>query len=282
MQAITDDRMPFYLPGSPRFVQALQLFLQHTNEYDVLSPWYEKFLDTITHKAYYLDIGTGNGASLTNQADRQFKFGIGIEQNKELLPIIRQNCPNIATIGGLWGEVTDEQLFELVAEHDPTLRDFADNIAQNDGIFDLVQLVHLLYYLPVWEHFRLLRHISTLVRPNGVILVSLQDETSEYYQLYHDFTPYKYNLRHLAEWFECEFSRRGWEVSSEVLPGEVTTDDFDVARQIAEFMLCYVRFDPLPKRAEINSWVQENLWKPERGLYVAQNPQRVMICRRND
>lgn len=278
MQTNTTVRMPFYLPGSPRFVQALQLFLEHTTEYEMLRPWYDQFLNTIPRKHCYLDIGTGNGASLTNQADRQFKFGIGVEQNEELLPIIREHCPNIQVIGTQWEELTDEQLFELVAQQDPTL-----NVGDSShGTFDLVQLVHLLYYLPVWQHFGFLRRVANLVRPGGVIFAALQDDTSEYYKLYHDFTPYKYNLRHLAEWFECEFSRRGWEVTSEVLPGEVATDNFDVARQIAEFMLCYVSFDPLPEQSEIESWVKEHLWKPERGLYVAQNPQRVMVCRRLD
>ena len=278
MQATTTEQMPFYLPGSPRFVQALRLFLQHTNEYEVLRPWYDQFLTTIHRKQRYLDIGTGNGSSLTNQADRQFNFGIGVEQNEELLPIIREHCPNIQTIGGQWEDVSDEQLFELLGQQDPTF----EGGDLDGGVFDLVQIVHLLYYLPVWEHFTLLKRVASLVRPGGVILACLQDESSEYYQLYHNFTPYKYNLRYLAEWFECEFSRRGWGATSHVLPGEVITDNFDVARQIAEFMLCYVRFDPLPKQAEIDEWVQEHLWKPERGLYVAQNPQRVMVCWRHN
>ena len=108
MQASNSDQMPFYLPGSPRFVKALQLFLQNTTEYEVLRPWYDQFLSTIPRKQRYLDIGTGDGSSLTNQADRQFNFGIGVEQNEELLPIIHQHCPNIEVIGGQWEDVSDD------------------------------------------------------------------------------------------------------------------------------------------------------------------------------
>lgn len=274
-------RMPFYLPGSPRFVQALQLFLQHTNEYEVLRPWYSDFLKTIPRKERYLDIGTGNGGSLTNQADAQFTKGYGIEKNKELLVEIRKHCPNILLINKQWEDVTDEQLLEFLAQNDPTVE------PSSDGVFDLIQLVHFFYYLPTSEHSALLQRLMKFVRPGGVILACLQDETSEYHALYHQFAPNQYNLRELGEWFDEVFGelgmsrrRREWEVTSEVLPGEVATDSFEIAQQMAEFMLCYVKFDPLPLQAQIEKWVKEKLWKPDRALYIAQNPQRVLVCRR--
>jgi hypothetical protein len=274
---IQDDyakRMEFYLPGSTRFAHALLLFLDHTNEYEVFRPWYDKFIDSVAWKHRYLDIGTGNGASLTNQTDRKFNFGIAIEKDEALLPAIKQHCPNIQIVPQMWQEVTEAYLREFVASHDSTFD------PSDDGIFDLVQAVHLLYYIPESQHQTFFRQITKLVRPSGVILASLQDETSDYYALYHEFVPYEYNLRRLGEWFEAEFGQSGWHVTSEVLQGEVATDNLEVAQQIAEFMLCYVEFEPLPKKSEIEAWIKERLWQPEKGLYLAKNPQRVLICRR--
>ena len=137
-----------------------------------------------------------------------------------------------------------------------------------------------MYYIPESQHRAFFQQITKLVRPGGVILASLQDETSDYYALYHQFAPYRYNLRRLGEWFEAEFGQSGWHVTSELLPGEVATDSLEVAQQIAEFMLCYVRFEPLPKKSEIESWVKDTLWQAEKGLYLAKNPQRMLVCRR--
>ena len=128
----------------------------------------------------------------------------------------------------------------------------------------------------------MLRRVARLVRPGGCILACLQDETSDYYKLYHQVTPYRYNLRHLGEWFADEFDQLGWEVSSEILPGGVVTDSLETAQCIAEFMLCYVEFNPLPKQALIEEWVRTAIYQPVTGWYIAQNPQRVLVCRRTN
>lgn len=267
------ERMTFYLPGSTQFAHELQLYLQHTTEFQILRQWYDKFLDSVECKQRYLDIGPGKGTSLTNQADRQFDFGVAIEKDEAFIPSIKQHCPNIEIISQMWQNVTEGYLREFVVSHDSTF-DYSD-----DGIFDLVQAVHLLYYIPESQHQRFFRQIAKLVRPSGVIFAVLQEETSDYYALYHEFVPYGYNLRRLGEWFEDEFGQ-SWHVTSEVLTGEVATDNLEIAQQIAEFMLCYVEFEPLPLKSEIEAWIKERLWQPENGLYLAKNPQRVLMCRR--
>lgn len=268
------DRMTFYLPGSQAFAQGLHLYLQHTTEHKVLRPWYATFLNSIERKQRYLDIGPGIGTSLTDQADRLFQLGIAIEKDATFAPLIKAHCPNIQIIPQMWQNVTAEALRTVVAKVDATV-DHSD-----DGIFDLVQAIHLLYYIPEAEHQRFLQKLTKLVRPGGTILVVLQEETSDYYALYHKFVPFAYNLYQLGKWFEAEFGHAGWRVTSEVLPGEVATDNLAIAIEIAEFMLCYVEFEPLPEKSAIERWVKARLWQPETGLYLAQNPQRVLLCQR--
>lgn len=268
----TDEEVPFYLPGSPEFVRGLQLFLRHTNEYESLLPWHERFIDSLPRRGAYLEIGAGDGSSLTARADRCFRFGIVVEKNEELVPSIRAHCPNALVIARDWGELHDGELAALVAHHDPSLL--------GGGLFDLVQLAHVLYYFTPAQQRTILRRLARLVRPGGAMLLCLQDESSDYHALYHTFSPHYYNLRHLGEWFAAELGDEGWAVTGEVLAGAVITDQRAIAQQIAEFMICYLPFAPLPRRAVLARWVEARLWRAAERRYVANNPQRVVVCRR--
>ncbi|HWU86217.1 MAG TPA: methyltransferase domain-containing protein [Kofleriaceae bacterium] len=269
------EEMPFYLPGSPEFVQGLQLFLRHTNEYDALLPWYDRFIDSLPVRNAYLEIGAGDGSSLTAHADRRFRFGVVVEKNEELVPSIRAHCPSALVLSRDWNELTEGELAALVAQREPAL------LGGERGLFDLVQLAHVLYYFAPAQQRLLLRRLAPLVRPGGAMLLCLQDESSDFHALYHTFSPHYYNLRHLGEWFAAEFEDQGWRVTSEVLSGEVTTDQKAIAQQIAEFMICYLPFAPLPRRAALARWVETKLWRAAERLYVARNPQRVVVCRQS-
>lgn len=266
--------MPFYLPGSSHYVQALQFFLAHTNEYEVFHPWYVKFLDSLTSKRYFLEIGVGDGSSLTQDTDKYFQLGIAIEKNISLLPAIYKKCQRTCVIGKPIEEVNDQEIIDLLVKHDLS---FSYN-ENHDGIFDLIQLVHFLYYLKEDEWKNLFHRLAEKVRIGGVIFAALQDETSDYFSLYHQFTPYSYNLRKTGEWFQAEFDN--WQVTTEVLPGKVTCRDLVTAQRIAEFMLCYLEFSPLPQRDQITGWIKDALWQEDSDLYVANNPQRIIVCRR--
>jgi len=266
--------MPFYLPGTPRYVQALQFFLAHTDEYEVFHPWYLRFLESLQLKQYFLEIGIGDGNSLTKDTDQHFQSGIAIEKNVSLLPTICQNCPNTRVIGKPFEQVSDQEIRALLADNNP---DFQAN-DDGEAIFDLIQLVHFLYYLQEADWKALFRRLAKQVRIGGAIFAALQDETSDYFSLYHQFTPHTYNLRKTGEWFQAEFD--DWQVTSEVLPGKVTGHSLETAQQIAEFMLCYLPFNPLPQRDKITQWIKDTIWQADSGLYVANNPQRAIVCRR--
>ncbi len=255
------------MPGKSNFAEALQLFLMHTNEYEVLLPWYLDFLQSLTLKRYFLDIGAGDGSSLTSEADKNFRLGIAIEKTDTLLSAICKNCPNTRVIGKQIEEVNDKEIRALLTNNE-----------NSDTIFDLIQMIHFLYYLKEEERKNLFRRLAIQVRVGGVILAVLQDETSDYYSLYHKNTPHSYNLRKTGEWFQAEFAN--WQVTSEVLPGKVTCHNLETAQRIVEFMLCYLKFNPLPKRNMITKWIKDTLWQADISLYVANNPQRIIVCRR--
>jgi SAM-dependent methyltransferase len=266
--------MPFYLPGTPRYVQALQLFLSHTNEYEVFRPWYLQFLQSLTSKRYFLEIGVGDGSSLTQDTDQHFQLGIAIEKNVSLLPTICENCPNTRVIGKPIEDVDDQEIRTLLAKSDYSF----SNKEEGEPIFDLIQLVHLLYYFEPEDRKNLFRRLAKQVRPGGVIFAALQDETSDYFSLYHQLTPHTYNLRKIGEWFQSEF--KDWQVTTEDLPGKVTSDSLDTAQQMTEFALCLLPFSPLPPRLLITQWIKDTLWQADSGLYVANNPQRIIVCHR--
>lgn len=268
------EDMPFYLPGSHQFVQALQLFLRHTTEYESLHPWYVEFLHSLPHRRTYLDVGAGDGSSLTAHADRNFDFGVLIEKDQELRPALQTHCPKAQVLSCDWDEVSEDALVALVGAHSAALA------VDQEGLFDLVQLVHMLYYFSPAQQRALLRRCARLVRPGGALLLCLQDESSDLHVLYHTFARPSYNLRLLGEWFAAEFGDEGWQVTSEVLPASVATERREEAQEIAEFTLCYLPFESLPKRAAIAQWVEKHLWRADKQLYFANNPQRVVVCQR--
>jgi hypothetical protein len=266
------ELMPFYLPGTTEFVQALQLFLSNTTEYQMLHPWYLELLKSLPEKRYFLEIGIGDGSSLTQDADKQFQLGIAIEKSVELLPLIAKNCPNTHVIGKAIENVSDEEIRQLIVQNDT---DFINN--KTDAVFDLIQVVHVLYYLQDSEWKALFSRLASQVRVGGVIFAVLQDESSDYFGLYHHLTPHRYNLREVGEWFQSQFSN--YQVTTEILEGKVISDSLEVIQQISEFMLCYLPFEPLPPRQLITKWIQDTL-RDHDELYIARNPQRVLICRR--
>jgi hypothetical protein len=249
-------------------------FFRIPNEYEVFRPWYLQFLQSLTSKRYFLEIGVGDGSSLTQDTDQQFQLGIAIEKNLNLLPTICENCPNTRVIGKPIEDVDEPEIRALLAKSDSS---FSNN-EESEAIFDLIQLVHVLYYLKEDDWKKLFRRLVKQVRVGGVIFAALQDETSDYFCLYHQLTPHTYNLRKTGEWFQSEF--KDWQVTTEILPGKVTTDSLDTAQQMTEFMLCYLPFSPLPQRHLLTQWIKETLWQADSSLYVANNPQRILVCRR--
>lgn len=119
---IDSTLMPFYLPGTPHFVQTLQLFLAHTDEYEALYPWYLQFLESLQSKRFFLEIGIGDGGSLSKDTDQHFQLGIAIEKSVSLLPIINQNCPNTQVIGKQIEQVSEQEIRTLLADNTPDFK----------------------------------------------------------------------------------------------------------------------------------------------------------------
>ena len=156
------------------YKQALQIFLDHTDQKRNARRWLEHVVDTLPAKRVFIDAGAGNG-EVTKGFAGAFAHTIAIEPNLKLLKQVQQSLPSVEALG-----------LPILA-------------AQPSAQADLVLCSHTFYYIPQDRWLEHLERLVSWMSPTGVTIVVLLNRDTGCMSMLRHFFGRGFDLRRTVE-----------------------------------------------------------------------------------
>lgn len=233
---------------------AFKEFLDHTDQKAKAMAWLEHEVNSLASKGVFIDAGAGNG-KLTAWFVPRFEQVIAIEPNPSLERELRAACPTATVIAATIG-----------AAEPPARADF-------------VLCSHVFYYIDRGQWRQTFERLASWLRPGGVLAVALQNHGSDCMAMLRHFTGQLFDLPALARTFEAGADGQ-YEVRIETVPARIQTDTLASAYIIAEFMMNLLSLPSPPRRAELESYVEQHFRRPEGGYQFSGNQDFLCIRRK--
>lgn len=226
--------------GSAAYEEAFLAFLHHTDQKVQAKSKIAEVIDRLesvpgaSHRGKFVDVGAATG-DVTSWFMPRFEETICVEPNTHFESSIQQNCPGA------------ELIQKTILENDP---------AQLDGA-NFILCSHVLYYIEPDQRVANLQAMSQWLRPGGMLLVILQQSTTDCMHMLDHFLDMHFDLPAIAARF-ADDNADAFEVTFEKVDSHVTTSTFPVAYQIAEFMLNLLPMESPPKRSDLEAYIREH------------------------
>lgn len=248
------QKINVYDHQSEAYNQAFRLFRQNSDVQEQVSQWLNELVANLPVRGLLVDAGAGYG-SMTRLFAPSFERTIAIEPNAFLRESLSKTCPNV--------EVLPDKIIE--AQIPPASA-------------DLVLCIHVFYDIPQEEWMDNLKKLVSCLSPNGMVVLILAHHASERMDLHWHFYSRRFDLDALAETFEEKM--RPYDVTLEVIPGQVETEEFDSVYKISEFFL-----NPPPSPAEtpakddLEKYINQHFAKNENDYTISYETNVLMIRR---
>lgn len=229
-----------YDSQSDRYRHAFQVFLDHTDQKARAKVWLDSLVQTLPTKGVFIDVGAGNFEITAWFIDR-FQHTIGIEPNAFLCDEFLRRCPT--------AEVIPQTILE----------------ARPEVLGDLVLCSHVFYYIHRSEWVRHLQKLVSWLSPVGVLVVVWQNHQTDCMEMLDHFFGERFDLLALAKEFQATTGGR-YQVNIETVPAYVTSEDFEAAYMIAEFILNDLPIRHAPSRTALDEYVREHFAEPNGGF----------------
>lgn len=234
---------------------AFQAFLDHTDQKLKAQQWLRQLVDTLPARRVFIDVGAGNGI-VTSWFVNSFDKTIAIEPNESLSAELKRNCPQIEVFSN---GILDTKIAESA---------------------DFVLCSHVFYYIDDAEWMLTLERLASLLSPEGVLVVILQNAKTDCMDMLRHFFNQSFDLAALARIFQDQ-KGDGYEVAIETVPAQITTLDFNAAYTVAEFMLNTVPITNPPARSDLEEYVRRNFSGPDGSFRFSCNQDFLQIRLRN-
>jgi len=220
-----------YSSLSGDYQRAFQVFLDHTDQKATARAWLERLVAGLPSRRVFVDAGAGNG-KVTAWFTDAFEHAIAIEPNPHLRADLAQHCPSV------------EVLPDTILEASPS----------RPG--DLVLCSHVLYYIDGEAWMAHVERMASWLAANGVLVVAIQNQDTDCMRMLDHFYGWRFDLHALVTRLRAEHGQE-LAVTLETVPAHVTTQDFERAYVVAEFMMnlppsAY----PVPRR-DLEAYVQQ-------------------------
>ncbi len=234
-----------YDSETEKYHQAFEVFLQHTDQKVNAKKRLDQLVKQIPHRQVFIDAGAGNGQVTSWYAgmweETKFNKTIAIEPNISLCEELRLTCPDC--------EVLPEKIWS----------------AKPKALGDLILCSHVFYYIKRHEWLPNLQKLVSWLSDEGLLVIILQNPQTDCMQMLEHFFGQRYNLWELKEQF-CAQSSNDYQLDIDLVEARITTEDFDSAYLIAEFMLNLIPIpSPPPLRRELEQYVRKQFSYLDRG-----------------
>ncbi|MEW4565394.1 methyltransferase domain-containing protein [Bremerella sp. JC770] len=229
-----------FTSGSAAYEAAFLAFLHHTDQKVQAKSKIAEVIERLepvpgeTKRGRFIDVGAATG-DVTSWFMPLFAETICVEPNTHFEPSLKQHCPG--------AELIQKTILDCDAAH------------LQGASFILCS--HVLYYIEPEQRLANLQAMSDWLRPGGILLVILQQSTTDCMHMLDHFLDMHFDLPAIADRFASE-SAGTFDVAFEKVDSHVTTSTFDVAYQVAEFMLNLLPMDSPPKRSDLEAYIREH------------------------
>jgi SAM-dependent methyltransferase len=232
-------RVNAYDSRSADFLQAFQVFLDHTDQMAGARHWLDHLVQGLPSHELFVDAGAGNG-EVTAWFSPRFRRTVAIEPSSYLCTELRRACPN--------AEVLPTTILA----------------AEPPAAASLVLCSHVLYYVPEAARLRHLEKLASWLAVGGVLVVLLQNHRTDCMRMVDHFLGQRCDLSELCGRFQAVRGEQ-YEVDLETVPAHVVTGEFDTAYTVAEFMLNSFPMQKPPARRDLEEYVRQHLADPAGG-----------------
>ncbi|PQO37108.1 hypothetical protein C5Y96_08090 [Blastopirellula marina] len=234
------ESISVFSSGSAKYEEAFLAFLHHTDQKVQAKSKITEVIDRLdalpgqSGKGKFIDVGAATG-DVTAWFMPRFDETICVEPNTHFESSIRQHCPGA------------EIIQKTILENDP---------ARLAGA-SFILCSHVLYYIDPEQRLENLQAMAQWLGEGGILLVILQQSTTDCMKMLDHFLDMHFDLPAIADRFAAQ-SGGAFDVSFEKIDSHVTTSTFDVAYQIAEFMLNLLPMINPPKRCDLEAYIREH------------------------
>ncbi|QDU73116.1 Methyltransferase domain protein [Bremerella volcania] len=234
------ETISVFSSGSAAYEEAFLAFLHHTDQKIQAKSKIAEVIDRLapvpeaSKNGKFVDVGAATG-DVTSWFMSRFDETICVEPNTHFESSLQQHCPGA------------EILQKTILENDP---------ARLAGA-NFILCSHVLYYIEPDKRLANLQAMSDWLRPGGILLVILQQSTTDCMYMLDHFLDMHFDLPAIADRFASGHAE-AFEVAFEKVDSHVTTSTFDVAYQIAEFMLNLLPMTYPPKRSDLEAYIREH------------------------
>ena len=243
-----------YDSQSEAYREAFKVFLQHTDQKVNARAWLERFTQSLPQREVFIDAGAGTG-QLTSWIAHEFERTIAIEPNAYLREEFKKNFPDCQLLSGF---ITETMPPEKA---------------------DLVVCSHVFYYIDPAEWMLNLETLVSWLKPEGVVLVILQNPQTDYNRMMNHFLGKHFDLAPLGEQFQ---RKRGkdFSVKVDIVHAHFTAPDFRSAYTVVEFMLnLFTITNPLSLR-ELEEYISKHFRGSEGGYRFSCHQDILQIQRK--
>lgn len=248
------DLVAVYDSQGEVYDRAFQTFLAHTDQKDKAREWIDAAVATLPKHRVFIDVGAGNGKVTAWYVDR-FDDTIAIEPNPHLRQQLQATCPDA------------EILSSMILETSPSAPG------------DFVLCSHVFYYIDQSDWMPSLDRLASFLSPEGLLVVILQNEATDCMRMLSHFYGRKFEHSRLGNDFKTRHPA-DFDVQTDTVTCHITTDRFETAYAIAEFMLNVLPLKQPPPRSALEDYVRENFARSPGGYRFSCSQDFLQIRRR--
>ncbi len=233
-----------YDSQTEKYHKAFEVFLKHTDQKVNAKKQIDKLVKQIPNRRVFIDAGAGNGQVTSWYSGKfeetKFNKTIAIEPNTSLCDELRLTCPSC--------EVLPQKILQ----------------AQPEALGDFILCSHVFYYIQRDKWLPNLQKLVSWLSDEGLLVVILQNQETDCMQMIAHFFGERYNISELKEQF-CDHSSNDYQSDIELVEAHVTTEDFDSAYIIAEFLNSIPIPEPPPLRRDLEQYIRKEFRHPDGG-----------------
>lgn len=247
-----NDTARIFSSETKDYMQAFELFLQHTNQKTNLYRWLETTVNGLPKKGVYIDVGPGEGG-FTKRLAPLFNKTIAIEPNPYLLSQLQHALPQAITLNQT-----------ILAANPQEQADF-------------ILCSHVLYYIEQALWLANIERLVSWLAPKGLLVIVLQDRNTDCMQMLQHFFGHHYNLFGLLDELRARLSA-AHEIHFEVDPAQIKADNFAAIYTITEFILNLVAIKTAPNKQEVEKYIGNHFIRDQ--SYIISCDQDLLQIRR--